>query len=362
MNELDDLRERIFNLEKQVGEKDQIITSLKDAENRYRMIFDNANDGIILHELNGRIIDVNETMYKRLGFTKKQMLGMNLEHFVVPDHASLIEERTRKLEEDGFAIFQSGDRRKDGSVIPVEISARIVNFQGKRICQSVVRDVSYRKMAEDLVQSTREEKEVLLGVLRWRSRYCAWFHGRLLEYMSVLKDQLAISGLLQAVNSRIQTMVFIEDKIYRSLNFKVVGLAPVIQSLTAYLHSHCRVGIKNIRIEQHLDGMCLDIKRTILCSLLINELVSNGLLHAFSDDSGGKIEVRMQRDEQDYLLTVKDNGIGLPNGFELKKQDSMGMWVIRELADNLDGKLHVESHSGTEVSIRFTGQVLNEDR
>lgn len=353
MSELDDLRERVKNLKKQVGEKDKIITSLKDAENQYRMIFDNANDGIILHDLSGRIIDVNETMYRRLGYTKEQMLKMNLANFVVPDHAALIEERTRRLEEDGMAVFQSGDMRRDGSVIPVEVSARIVDYRGEKICQSVVRDIGYRKMAEDLVQSTREEKEVLLDVLRWRSRYCAWFHGRLLDYLSLLEEQLSISELLQAVFNRIQTMVFIEDKIYRSLSFKVVGLAPIIQSLTAYLHSHCRVGLKNIRIEQHLEGICLDIKRTILCSLLINELVSNGLLHAFRNDSEGKIEVRMQKDEQDYLLTVKDNGVGLPDGFELEKQDSMGMWIIRELAENLGGKLQVESHSGTSFIVRW---------
>jgi len=354
MSELDDLRERVKNLKKQVGEKNEIITSLKEAENQYRMIFDNANDGIILHDLSGRIIDVNETMYKRLGYTKAQMLKMNLDNFVVPGYSDQIEERTRRLEEDGIAVFQSGDMRRDGSVISVEVSARIVDYKGKKICQSVVRDISYRKMAEDLVQSAREEKDHVVEVIRWRSQYCAWFHGQLMESLSDLKGQEVMDNLINSMYSRIQSMTFIEDKIFRSLNYARINMSVITKSLTAYLYSHCRVGVKNVQVDHQLDGISMEVKRALQCILLINELVTNALDHAFPGDNGGKIKVRITQDEQyNFALLVKDEGVGLPKGFVLEDQVSLGMKIIQELVANLNGDISITQDGGAEFIIRF---------
>ena len=353
MNELESLRKKVRELEECRKSDESTLASLKESENQYKAIFNRANDGIILHDFKGNIIDVNETMYKRLGYTKEEMLAMRLDGIVVPDFSPLIQERVEKLKEDGLAVFESGDRRKDGSVIPVEVSARIVDFQGEKIIQSVVRDISYRRMAEDLVQSTREERELAREVLQWRSRYCAWFHGRLVDYLSLLQDDEKKAKLIQAVYERIQTMVFIEDRIYRSLSFRVIEMAPIIRGLTSYLHSHHRVGLKNVRIEQNLEGIHLDIKRAVFCALIINEMVSNTLIHAFQEEAEGKIEVRMNKEGRGYRLSVRDNGVGLPGGFDLEKQDSMGMWIIRELVDSLGGELHFGRDSGTEFAVVF---------
>ena len=130
---------------------EEIQAALKETEIRYRLVFDNINDGIIIHDASGRIFDVNQTMYERLGYTKAEMLEMTLPDLVSPEFTEKIKPRIKQLQEQGVAIFESADKRKDGTYMPVEISTRYVDYKGKKLIQSVVRDIQERKMAESLI-------------------------------------------------------------------------------------------------------------------------------------------------------------------------------------------------------------------
>ena len=157
MTELERLQAKVEELEKIRVEHEALLSSVRDSRSRYQMIFDNANDGIILHDLDGNLIDINRSMYKRLGYTKEEIMSIPLGHLVTSEFGERIKERTHLLQTKGVAIFESADLRKDGTRIPVEVSARLVDYQGKKIIQSVVRDISERKLAEDLIWASKEE-------------------------------------------------------------------------------------------------------------------------------------------------------------------------------------------------------------
>ncbi|MBI5444288.1 MAG: GAF domain-containing protein, partial [Deltaproteobacteria bacterium] len=137
-------------------ERMQAEQALKESEQNYRTLFDSATDAIFLLDLDGNFIDVNETAHERLGYTKEEMVSLHISRLDPPEFAARVPERLAQIARQGETVFESAHVRKDGSVMPVEVSARLVEFRGRRAYLSVVRDITERKRAEeDLRHRTR---------------------------------------------------------------------------------------------------------------------------------------------------------------------------------------------------------------
>jgi PAS domain S-box-containing protein len=348
------LQKKIEDLENALKQQKKILKALDESENRYRTIFDNANDGIILHDPKGKIIDVNQSMFKRLGYSKKEMLKMSLNDLVTPEFEEKISARINKLKEEGIAVFESGDKRKDGTYMHVEVSARLIDYNGRQIIQSIVRDINDRKMAEELISSTLKEKEILLGEIQKRIKFKNKVFSRTMELLSHESNLEDMLTSLAAARLRLESMAFIEDKLYRSLNFSRINFSDIVKSLTTYLYSLLRVGIKKIQIKRNIHEIYLDIHRVVPCTLIISELLTNSLQHSFPDDRDGEIIIQLIANKGgDYHLTIKDNGIGLPDQFNHTEANTIGMSLVRDLVAELDGKITRSNGKYTAFIINF---------
>ena len=101
------------------------------------------------------------------------------------------------------------------------------------------------------------------------------------------------------------------------------------------------------------DDLFLDINRAIPCGLLINEMITNSIKHAFPGGRSGEIKIDFQKKDEEYVLIVQDNGIGFPRDLNLRKTESLGMQLINSLISQLEGELEVTSQNGTKFKIRF---------
>ncbi|MEJ2032972.1 MAG: PAS domain S-box protein [Deltaproteobacteria bacterium] len=133
--------EYVRNITKHV----EAIKALADSEKRYKTLFESANDAIFIKDMNGKILDANNIAYESLGYDKKDLIGMNISQVDHPDFARKIPEQIKTLQEQGKIIFESVYRRKDGSTMPVEVSATVINLGENDVILSVVRDISLRK-------------------------------------------------------------------------------------------------------------------------------------------------------------------------------------------------------------------------
>lgn len=129
------------------------VGTLKDAarqasELRYRTIFDHAGDAIFVHDINGKMLDVNQVACDRLGFTHEELLRMTPMDFDSPEYAKLVPERIRQLITDKHIVFETCHVRKDGTQIPTEISSRLIEHNGQQTILSICRDITERKYAE----------------------------------------------------------------------------------------------------------------------------------------------------------------------------------------------------------------------
>ncbi|MBI4332607.1 MAG: hypothetical protein HY673_15150 [Chloroflexi bacterium] len=154
-------------------------------------------------------------------------------------------------------------------------------------------------------------------------------------------------------------MALIHEKLYQSASLTKIDLAEYIQSLAANLFLSYGVTEKVIRPKINVENVDLDVDTMIPCALIINELVSNSLKHAFPDSwrtaaETGEIRIDLRHDGGNtFLLTVSDNGIGMPAGFDIQKCESLGLKLVNVLVRQLRGDIQLAVNGGTEFAIRF---------
>jgi PAS domain S-box-containing protein len=327
---------------------------ITELENRYRMIIDNANDGIIIHEPKGQILEVNKSMYDRLGYTKEEMLKMSLNDLVARDFEGKIAERIHKLEEEGVAIFESADLRKDGTMMPVEVSAREIDYNGKKAILSVVRDISERKLAEDLISSAMKEMDIMLEEIKHRTVSSLKAISESLDYFEDGTKDEKLASQIDSIRKRIEIMTFIQEKIYRLKNFQNIDMSDIIKKLTACIFSLYGSKIIPIKLKTEVKHISLGTRRAIPCCLIISELVSNSIKHAFPEGRSGEIAIQMNMVKQGkYSLSVKDDGAGMTEGFDWKNPSTYGLRLVKKLVEQIEGTIEFKSEKGTEYKIQF---------
>lgn len=212
------------------------------------------------------------------------------------------------------------------------------------------------RRAEEKLHASLQEKEVLLKEIHHRVKNNLQMIYSLLrlQYRRV-EDQQAADILLDSQN-RIRSIALVHEKLYRSDDLSEIDLTQYIPGLVISLFNSYGTTSTNIDLKTDIDPVYLDIDAAVLCGLIINELVSNSLKYAFPEQQTGEIQVKLQSNLSHMItLTVQDNGIGIPECFDMMQTDSLGLKLVQDLADQLEGHVELNHQQGTEVKITFPG-------
>jgi len=325
---------------------------LKDELKLKSIILDNNTDCILVHDLNGNFIYVNETTCNFLGYTKEELMKINLHDLDVPEFSQLINPRIEELMEKKELIFQSAHLRKDKSVVSVEVHARIIEFKEKKIIFSIARDITKLKTAEYQLKSSLEEKEVLLREIHHRVKNNMQIISSLLNLQSrYLNDKEAVNILKESQN-RVKSMSIVHEELYRSVDLSKIDFAEYIRRLLSGLFSSYGVNSEFIKSNIDVENIFLDIDTAVPCGLIINELVSNSLKYAFLYEKG-EISVRFYLKDKKNALIVKDNGIGFPKDVDFKNTNTLGLQLVNTLVEQLCGEIELYGGKGTVFKIIF---------
>lgn len=211
-----------------------------------------------------------------------------------------------------------------------------------------------RHRVEAQIKSSLEEKEVLLKEIHHRVKNNLQVISSLLDLQaSNIRDQNTVS-MFRDSQSRINSMGLIHERLYQAEDLARIDFADYLKELTANLHhSYVRGGME-VQIDTAADSIYLDVDTSIPCGLIINELVSNSLKYAFPEVKSGHIRIELNKLPDDQLeLLVRDNGIGLPEGMDLRKTQSLGLKLVYTLSRQLRGNIHLSGREGTEFKICF---------
>ncbi|RLA86667.1 MAG: hypothetical protein DRG58_11815 [Deltaproteobacteria bacterium] len=212
-----------------------------------------------------------------------------------------------------------------------------------------------RKRAQEQIQASLQEKEVLLKEIHHRVKNNLQIICSLLKLQAGYIDDSKIQAVIQDSQNRIRIMALVHELLYQSPDLAMINLMSYIKTLVGALSRTYLADPGGIALKLAVDDIRLGIDTAIPCGLIINELVSNSLKYAFPDKRQGVIQINFHaKPDQDLELVVRDNGVGLPETLDLRNGNSLGLRLVKILAeDQLQGKISLNRTKGTEFIIEF---------
>lgn len=203
------------------------------------------------------------------------------------------------------------------------------------------------------LQNLLEEKEWLLREIHHRVKNNLQIVMSLLNTQSIYLESDAALNAIRDSQHRIRSISLIHQKLYQSNNVALIDMPAYIQELVDYLQDSFDIG-NHIHFDLQIEAIELDVTQAVPVGLILNEAISNAIKYAFPGNLNGLIIISMQQINEDhFLLTVVDNGVGLPTNFNLNKCNSLGMSLMKGLSKQLSGSFEMKSDKGLTINIKF---------
>ena len=312
-----------------------------------------ADDAIIGLDVDGTIETWNAAAARTFGYSEVEAVGR-------PSTVLLPERGAEELRHILAAVregrkpqhYELVHRRKDGREFPAEVTTAAVSSDTGTIIgfAKVVRDVTEQKRIEAQLRASLDEKEVLLREIHHRVKNNLQVISSLLHLQLGAADPRTTAPLVESQN-RIQSLALVHQLLYRSKDLAGIELGDYIRELASRLLQAYRIEPGRIAVAVDAVSARLDADHAITCGLLVNELITNALVHAFPDGRGGHIWITISRAPGVLRLAVRDDGVGLPEGLRLETVTSFGLRIAQALAQQLGGTIELVRGEGTEVRV-----------
>ncbi len=248
----------------------------------------------------------------------------------------------------------SADGNKMNFWCTASVSARYGDGRPKMVVE-FLHDITERKRKEEQIKTSLQEKEILLREVHHRVKNNMQIISSLLKLQSkYIKDEEDIEMFRESQN-RIKSMALVHEKLYQSKGLANIDFNEYIKHLVNILSRSYGINTGAIDLKIDVEDVMIGVDTAIPCGLIVNELVSNCLKHAFPEVKKGKIKIILHStDESEIELTVSDNGVGIPKDLDFRNIDSLGLKLVNILTRQIGGKLDLDRSEGTRFHIRFS--------
>ena len=403
------------------------ITERKKVEEKVRLasiynrsLIEANLDPLVTIGSDGKITDVNKSTEIITGYPKEQLIGTDFsDYFTEPENA-------RK----GYQqVFQEGlvrdyplkIKNKDGYITPVLYNASVYKDEFGNVIGvfAAARDITQLKKAEENIKASLEEKEILLREIHHRVKNNLQIISSLLSLQTgYTKDKEKLNALEESQN-RVKSMAIVHEKLYNSENLVKIDFKDYIKDLTDSLFLTYKIKPYKIKLNKKIDKVFFNINTSIPCGLIINELVTNSLKHAFPATYGcgpenenrekcsflglqnskfcgsrnevsfnpkiedfegfsdptvsdcgptdeksaspiNEIQIELHQLKNNLVLIVSDNGAGLPENIDFSNAKTLGLRLVNNLVKQLDGTIELDRSEGTKFKITFKELIYKE--
>jgi PAS domain S-box-containing protein len=344
------------------------ITERKRAEEALIMqarVLQNMSEGVCLADENGVIVYTNAAMERMFGYTAEELRARHVAalNSYGPENSRILSVITDRVKASGTWSGEFQNRKKDGQIFTTASSISSLEISGRKYFVSVQEDITEKKRSDEQIRNSLREKDVLLKEIHHRVKNNLQVISSLLNLQSGYVQDEKTHELFRESQNRVRSMALIHEKLYQSEDLTRIDLGEYVLSLVSMLFRSYGTHASTVKLETRLDPVFLNIDTAIPVGLLVNELVSNSLKYAFPNGRAGMIGIDFRvLDKEEFVLSVRDNGIGLPAEFDLDKAPSLGLRLVRILATQMGGELTFQRSSGTEFTITFKEQKDREKR
>jgi PAS domain S-box-containing protein len=249
-------------------------------------------------------------------------------------------------------VFTDEDKNKiylDVYLNPIYHENKIIEVSG------IAHDITERVHNEEKVHQSLKEKEVLLKEVHHRVKNNMQVISSILNLQSsYVTDQYALS-LLKESQNRIKTMAYIHESLYQNKTFTSINFSDYISTLTNNILQSYAASIQSVKLDLNIQKIILNLDTSIPAGLIINELVTNSIKHAFTESNEGIILINLHTKDNVLFLEVSDNGKGFPKDIDFKNTNSLGLQLVNTLVEQLNGKMELNENNkgGTSFYINF---------
>lgn len=341
-----------------------VMVPPKDGESLYAKVFQLSPIPMAISTLkDGTYLDVNSSMETVFQLEKSKVIGRKTEEFKDWSNPEQIERLNKVYQEKGR---MSGERMSvkhaDGNQYEVLVFSQAFEIAGERFILWINLDVTKILDMEGRLAKSVEEKDVLLKELQHRVKNTLAIISGLLNLESFkVENEVAKQSFLNA-QSRIMSMSKVYENLYQSEDLESVDLRKYIEDLVFSLHDIFVLNPTKIRFDVKLEDIRLDLKRTLPLGLILNELLTNALKYAYPNDKGGDVRIHLSRSNENIILSVGDDGDGLPDSVNIEKGNHFGYELIRSLTSQLKGVFSSVSKKGEGLNIMISFPLHSNDK
>lgn len=325
-------------------------------EDQFKTIFNNSSDALFLvdHDTRG-ILKANSRAVELFGMKEERDFdeyeGLDF-HKERPSKDELYQMRNQLLTR-GFFESEFLYRSRKGNEFWGAFAERLFEIAGKKFAIIRITDITENKKNQELIQTSLDEKKVLLAEIHHRVKNnLAVISGLLSLQASHIEDE-KLKSLFEESRNRIRSMSLIHEKLYQNETFASIQMDSYIKDLINYMKESYNTSSTKIKFSVSSNNNVLDIKHAVPCGLILNELISNACKHAFTGKKNGEIKIELTKKDKKFTMMVSDNGIGYDAETLLKRSDTLGLTLINALTEQIDGTLTANSKNGTTYYITF---------
>lgn len=338
----------------------QDISDRKEAEalleinmEKFSQLFYNSPDGLVLLNMDGEVEQINKSFQTLFGYSTNDVVGKDLNDLIVPKDSKSISNLSTEFVLNGGTYQKEGVRiTKSGKTVPVIIGGIPVKFKNRVIAAfGLYIDISERKKAEQQAVESLQEKNVLLKEIHHRVKNNLALVSGLLELQKQHFSNSELQNSIQESQDRIKSMSLVHEQLYQMELFAALKFDEYIYQLSNNLiqtYSHT-----DIDLRVNVEPVQLTMDTAIPCALLLNEIFTNALKHAFPDGKKGTLNINLQKKGDSVCLKVADDGIGIPDALLDGDDSSLGMLLIHTLATQIEADIKIKNSEGTEYIILF---------
>jgi len=353
-----------------ITERKRAEEALRESERRNAIMIGAMPDMIFIISLEGVFLDFSVPDESVLAIPADQILGKNIRDTGFPNETTetILQNVAQAIE---TKMLQQFDYSLDLPWGTRQYEARIVALNETEVL-GIVRDITEQKKAEALQIHFREEleqqvlsrTEALNASLEEKTLLLREVHHRVKNNLQIIlsliniqirkTEDTRLKQLMTETQNRVRAMSLVHEKLYQSEDLSCINLSGYVQSLVIQLFTSYKVDLRKVNFHLEIDNTMTDINTAIPLGLIINELVSNILKYAFPGEKKGEITISAREENEEVILSIQDNGIGFPQGFDWRQSPSLGLHLVSTLVDQIHGTIElVNAGPGTFFRIEF---------
>jgi len=341
-------------LELEMAGRAKAQSALERSEALLKLHLDTTPVGCIFFDAEGRITAWNPAAERIFGWKGAEVLGGNgADVLLLPEERGQMLETFRDILERGRAITVNRNRTRDGRIITCEWHSSRLTENGQAVgVASLVLDVTERLAAESRLYAGLREKETLLQEVHHRVKNNMQIISSLLSLQAGRHPDPRFREMADESIARIRSMALVHEKLYRARSMSEVDLAGYLQTLVGKLAASLGEGGR-FTAATECGEVSLGIGQAVPVGLIVNELVINAFKHAFAGRASGLVRVRAETRDGEAVLTVSDDGLGMPPGFAPERAEGLGWQIVTGLTEQLRGRLDVTPGEDGGATVRI---------